>query len=284
MILPCSFLLFACVQDVVIKEGTENLEVVLNCILDTQKDTVVVQLSYSKTIQGSYEFEPIENAEIQFFENEDKIGEFIWLDSSAYSLPFTVLPSKKYRIEAKKGNNKVWAETSVPGEADATIDKSTFANGSYMIHLKHNFENQSFYWISALGYVGSADNQELNIACELYSNFEYADDFNRRIYENGIYKFEYVYYIRFTENELTTNQTDVVFYPQCINSPIEVFLLSVDYHLDKYMKSSLLLEDMDMYAQDMPIIYSPFPMYSNIHGGTGIFGSYSSVSKVFTKN
>lgn len=284
LILPCSFLLFACIQDVEIKEGTENLEMVLNCILDIQKDTVVVQLSYSKTIQGSYGFEPIENAEIQLFENEDKIGQFIWSDSSAYSLPFTVVPGKKYRIEAKKGNNKVWAETSVPGIADASIDKSTFANGTYMIHLKHNFENQSFYWISALGYEGSADNQEKNIACELYSNFEYADDFNRRIYENGIYKFEYIYYIRLTESELTTNQTKVIFYPQCINTPIEVFLLSVDYHLDKYMKSSLLLKDMDKYAQDIPIIYAPFPMYSNIHGGTGIFGSYSSVSKVFTKN
>ena len=284
LILFCSFMLFACIQDVVIKDCSENREMVLNCILDTKKDTVFAKLNYSKTIQEIGEFEPINDAEIQLFEDGKKIGDFLWTDSSAYSLPFTVLPGKKYRIEAKKGNNKVWAETSVPGIADASIDKSTFANGSYMIHLKHNFENQSFYWISALGYEGSAYNETLNIACELYSNFEYADDFNRRIYENGIYKFEYIYYIRFTESELTTNQTKVIFYPQCINSPIEVFLLSVDYHLDKYMKSSLLLKDMDMYAQDMPIIYAPFPMYSNIHGGTGIFGSYSSVSKVFTKN
>lgn len=284
LILLCSNVLFACIQDVIINESPENREMVLNCILNTQKDTVFVQLSYSKPIQEIVEFEPIVDAEIQLFEDGEKIGDFLWVDSSAYSLPFTVLPGKKYRIEAKKGNNKVWAETSVPSIADATIDKSTFANGSYMVSLNHNPENSDFYWISAKGYEGSADNKTLNIACELYSNFEYADDFNRRIYENGIYKFEYVYYIRFTENELTTNQTEVVFYPQCINSPIEVFLLSVDYHLDKYMKSSLLFKDMDMYAQDMPVIYAPFPMYSNIHGGTGIFGSYSSVSKVFTKN
>jgi hypothetical protein len=47
------------------------------------------------------------------------------------------------------------------------------------------------------------------------------------------------------------------------------------------MKSSLLLERMDLDAEDMPIIYSPQPVYSNIHGGTGIFGSYVSVSKEF---
>ena len=43
------------------------------------------------------------------------------------------------------------------------------------------------------------------------------------------------------------------------------------------------MEQMEMYAEDMPIIYAPFPIYSNIHGGTGIFGSFTSVSKVFTK-
>jgi hypothetical protein len=284
LILLYALLFLSCIQDVVIKESPENLEMVLNCILDTQKDTVIVQLSLSKPIQGYYEFEPIENAEIHFFENELKIGEFFWTDSSIYILPFTVLSGNKYRIEVKKGDDNIWAETTVPGVADATIVKSSFGNGSFMVSLNLNSDIQNFYWISAMGYEGSADNKELNIARELYSNFEYADDFNRRIYENGIYKFEYDYYIRFTEDELLADQAGVVFYPQYISFPIEIFLFSVDYHLDKYMKSSLLLKDLDMYAQDMPIIYSPFPMYSNIHGGTGIFGSYSSVSKVFTKN
>jgi hypothetical protein len=66
--------------------------------------------------------------------------------------------------------------------------------------------------------------------------------------------------------------------------PMEVFLLSTDYHLDKYMKSGLLTERMEIYAEDMPFIYSPQPVYSNIHGGTGIFGSFNSVSKVFAKD
>ncbi len=284
LILLCSNILFACIQDVIINESPENREMVLNCILNTQKDTIIVQLSYSKPIQEIVEFEPIVDAEIQLFEDGEKIGYFIGLDSSTYILPFTVSPGNKYRIEAKKGDNNIWAETTVPGVSDATIVKSSFGYGSFMVSLNLNSDIRNFYWISAMGYEGSADNQEKNIARELYSNFEYADDFNRRIYENGIYKFEYDYYIRFTEDELLADQAEVVFYPQYISSPIEIFLFSVDYHLDKYMKSSLLLKDMDMYAQDMPIIYSPFPMYSNINGGTGIFGSYSSVSKVFAKN
>lgn len=284
LILLCSTILFACVQDIIINESPENREMVLNCILNTQKDTLMVQLSYSKRIQEIVEFEPITDAKIQLFEDGEKIGDLLWTDSSTYILPFSVLNGKKYRIEAKNVDNNIWAETTVPKIIDASIDKPTFGYGSYRVSLNKNPENNNFYWVSATGYEGSADNQELNIARELYSNFEYADDFNRRIYENGLYKFEYEYYIRFTENELSTDQTEVIFYPQYISSPIEVFLLSVDYHLDKYMKSSLLIHDMDLYAQDMPIIYSPFPMYSNINGGTGIFGSYTGFSKVFTKN
>ena len=65
-----------------------------------------------------------------------------------------------------------------------------------------------------------------------------------------------------------------------VGSSSEIFFLSTDYHLDKYMKSSLLLEQMDINAEDMPIIYSPQPVYSNIHGGAGIFGSFYSVSKL----
>jgi hypothetical protein len=194
------------------------------------------------------------------------------------------LNGKKYRIEAKNVDNNIWAETTVPKIVDASIDKPTFGYGSYRVSLYKKPENNNFYWISAKGYEGSADNKTWNIACELHSNFEYADDFNRRINENSLYKFAYDYFIRIPENTLPTNSAETIFSPQCINSPIEVFLLSVDYHLDKYIKSSLLLRDMDLYVQDMPFIYSPFPMYSNIQGGTGIFGSYTSVSKVFAKN
>jgi hypothetical protein len=218
-----------------------------------------------------------------FLKENAKVGELIWTDSSTYILPFSVLPGKIYRIEAKTGNNVVWAETTVPKSIDATINKaiSGFYYNSFQILLNDNINESNFYWISATGFEGAQENQRKNIACELYSNFEYADDFNQRISQNSMYKFEYEYYIRFTESELPVGLTEVIFYPQCINNPVEVFLLSVDYHLDKYMKSSLLLHSMDLYAEDMPIIYAPFPMYSNINGGTGIFGSYNSVSEKF---
>ena len=98
--------------------------------------------------------------------------------------------------------------------------------------------------------------------------------------------YNYEYYIRVNSNEVPTDSINVQFHPNSINindGTQEVFVLSVDYHLDKYMKSSILLEEIDMYVEDVPIVYAPFPMYSNINGGTGIFGSYNSVSEKFDR-
>jgi hypothetical protein len=277
-------IMWGCISEVTIDDDFKENEVVLNCILDAQNDTVVVQLSYSKPIQSTDLFEPIKDAQIQLFERKTKIGEFVWSDSSTYILPFSVLPGKIYRIEATAGNIKVWAETTVPNAINATIEKDTsglYNYYSFGILLNDSPEEVNYYWISATGFEGIEGNKSKNIACALYSNFEYADDFNQTIYQDGSYKFEYEYYIRFADSVLPGGKTEIVFYPQCISNPIEVFLLSTDYHLDKYMKSSLLLQIMDLYAEDMPIIYAPFPMYSNINGGTGIFGSYNSVSEKF---
>lgn len=284
-ILLFPFIFGKCISDVSINDGFKDKEIVLNCILDTKKDTVFVYLSYSKPIQSTDLFEPLKDAQIQLLEGKTKIGDFIWSDSSIYILPFSVLPGKLYRIEATAGNNKVWAETTVPKAIDAAIEKEIsglYNNNSFLIVLNDNTEEADYYWISATGFEGIEGNRSKNIACVLYSNFEYADDFNRTIYQNGNYRFEYEYYIRFADSVLPGKRTEVIFYPQCIDNPIEVYLFSTDYHLDKYMKSSLLLQSMDLYAEDMPIIYSPFPMYSNINGGTGIFGSYNSVSEKFT--
>lgn len=279
------FVFFGCIQDVTIKDITIDSDVVLNCILNPGKDTVTVKLTYSRPIQSTTQFEAIKNANILLFEEGFNVGEFVWADSSAYVLPHSVKPGIKYRIEAKVENKTIWAETTIPKTVDATIERAnpeSYMN-EYRIKLNDRKDEDNFYWVSATGYEGAKDNRKKNIACTIYSNFKNADDFNQFVYQNGNFKFEYDYYLRFADNALPNNVVGVLFSPQCIDYPEEVFLLSVDYQLDKYMKSSLALQSMDLYAEDSPIIYSPFPVYSNIHGGTGIFGSFSSISKVFTK-
>lgn len=275
-----------CISDVALTETNRERQPVLNGILDAAKDTLTVHFSWSKSIQATQSFEHEKEARVQLFEDGKFAGEFTWKDSSAYYLPFQVAPGKTYKIEASAKGKTVWAETTVPQPVNATIEQENpeVYGNNYIVVLTDNPEQINFYWISATGYEGANENRTKNIACLIYSNFEYADDFNRYISENGIFKFEYDYYLRFPDNQLPGNQIEILFRPQCIGLPMEVFLLSTDYHLDKYMKSSLLTERMEIYAEDMPFIYAPFPIYSNIHGGTGIFGSFTSVSKEFSRD
>jgi hypothetical protein len=239
----------------------------------------------------SKSFEVVKDAEIVLFENDNSVGIFSFTDSDTYFLRYNPKPGTTYRLEAHTGNEKIWGETTVPKTVDASIEKLASSMESYQVSFKDNRDEDNFYWLSATGYEQMLDTTQKdttvfytqkNIAGIIFSSFEYADDFNRYIGEHGDYKFEYDYYIRFSDSQLPDIIIRVKFRPMVGSSP-EVFFLSTDYHLDKYMKSSLLLERMDLFAEDMPVIYSPQPVYLNIHGGTGIFGSFNSVSKIFSK-
>lgn len=274
-----------CIRDVALDLNSSNREYVLNCILNTNQDTLTATLTKTENIaSGSELIETVKDAEIVLFENGKNVGSFSYSDSNAYFLVYKPKPGKTYRLEANTGNDKVWGETNVPETPDATIEKLPSLMAGYQVSLNDNSHEDNFYWVTATGFEGAQGNQTKNIACVIYSNFEYADDFNQRIYDNGIFRFEYEYYLRFNDLQLSEQITEFVFRPQCISYPEEVFILSTDYHLDKYMKSSLLLLEMELFAEEMPVIYSPQPMYSNIRGGTGIFGSFNSVSKVFAKD
>jgi hypothetical protein len=277
---------WGCIREVDIGTGNQAPQIVLNCFLDTKEDTVTARLTYSSAIQSTARFDAITGAKIRLFSEGESVGEFMWIDSSAYLLPHSVAPGKTYRIEANVENKTVWAETTVPNSIDADI---AVANPDdyifyYVIRLNDNKNEENFYWVTTTNIKEAGSNKPVEIVSDLYSNFEYADNFNQRIQSyDDYFKFQYEYYMRFADSGLPEKITEVMFYPVGFGKNANVFLLSVDYHLDKYMKSSLMLERMDLYAEENPIIYSPFPMYSNINGGTGIFGSFNSVSKVFTK-
>ncbi len=278
----------SCISEVDLRTKEIEKDIVLNCILKTGNDTVVVNLSYSKAILSSNTFAPVKNAEIKLYENKIFVGQFQKLDSFAYILPFKVKSGYKYKIESICGEKTIWAETKVPEKINVIITSinNTHNSFDYKVSFKDNPHKKNYYWISAKGFNTYDGKNYSEIAVALYSNYSYADDFNRLVEEGYGYIYEYEYYIRINDISLNQDSVNCQFYPASIhimNGFQEIFLLSADYHLDKYMKSSLLMSDIDFYAEEVPIAYSPFPVYSNIHGGTGIFGSLNSVSKVFTK-
>lgn len=276
------FALNGCIQDVDVNFADKDQTYVLNGILDTSQETVTVWLTKSRPLASDIAFELVEDAQISLLENDQKVGEFTRSDSSAYLLNYRPQPEKSYRVEAHVDEELVWAETTVPSSpvANIRVAQSGYIN-FYQIQLSDSKEETNFYWVSAIGYEGSEEAGNRNIACAVYSSFVYADDFNQTHGDISMYGWEHEYYMRFNDHEIQGKTVDINFMPQCINRPITIFILSVDTSLDKYMKSSLLQKNREDLSGEIPIAYSPFPIYSNIHGGTGIFGSVNSASKVF---
>ena len=272
--------LTSCIQDANLNfDDPVQKKYTLNCILDDARDTLTAWLSQSHRIGLNERFAPVINAGIKLFENDSLVGQFTWQDSSAYQLQYIPVKGKTYRIEAEIGTKKIWAETQMPGPIPGTLTEASVVGywKSCQVILQNDRKLKNNYWITATGYEHFIDGVRKNIAGSLLSNVSYADDFNRRIAPDPeIIRFEYSYYIHLIGAEIP-EQVNLTVTPQSIELPMKVFLLSVDSNLDKYMKSSLVLEDMNKYVEDSPISYSPFPVYSNIHGGVGIFGAMTGI-------
>lgn len=280
------FLQVSCVGEVDFSLLEQVKVITINCFLNPDKDTIKAQITYSKLITDKNNFSSTKDISVSLFEEGELIGNFSKVDSTHFNFAYQVKPGQKYRIEASTGTKIVWAETRVPVnfEAGFTAIKDYAESFDYIISIIRNQSEESVYWISAKGFSWYNGKPFYDIAPAIYSDCSFADDFNRLTEQGYGYKYIYEYYIRLNSTETPSDIFDVKFHPSGIyinNGYQEVFVLSVDYHLDKYMKSSILLEENDMYAEDVPIVYAPFPMYSNINGGTGIFGSFNSVSEKF---
>jgi hypothetical protein len=280
-------LLFSsCVSEVDIALVENEKVVTVNCILSPDIDTIVAHVSYSRDALSSENFKPIDDATIKLFEEGRLIGKFKKSDSTAWRLNHTIEPGKSYNLEVFINDKTLWAETTVPEKLNAKISSLEIVTYRYDYNVSFLNNPKSFYWISAKGYAHYKGEPTFDRAPGFYSSYSYADDFNRYLETWAGYRYSYEDYIRIAGNTFQSDSINCQFVPSTIDinlGPQEVFVFSVDYHLDKYMKSSLLMEENDLWAEDVPIVYAPFPVYSNIHGGTGIFGSFSSVSKVFTK-
>lgn len=287
-ILIVLIVLTSCISEVDVQLPQTERVVTLNCILRPESDTIITHMAYSRPLLSIENFEGIKNEEVRLFEDGKLSGYFIKSDSTAWYLPFRVMPGKKYKVEVTNKEKLVWGETTIPKniDVDISIVEVVSYRFDYQISFTDNKNEDNFYWISAKGYSQYNGKPYLEHAPALYTNYSLADDFNRYVETFAGYQYMYEDYIRIADKMLPEESINCQFNPASIdinNGPQEIFVLSVDYNLDKYMKSSLLMEENDLWAEEVPIVYAPFAVYSNVHNGTGIVGSYNSYFKAFTK-
>lgn len=273
----------SCIETVELDWQQTESVLVLNGLATPHRDTVVVWMSESRPVASNADFVAIENARIELFDGGVSVGLLSHAVNGKYILPFRVEQGHTYRVEATVGTQTLWAETTVPPAVEAQFSRLFYGgfSGCHRVLLTDAPDVGNAYWITAIDSM-HAQGPWGTASLVLYCNHEFADDFNQKVIHEGDFKFDYEYYIRFSDREFNGSETEIIFKPN--GDPSYSLVISADSHLDRYMKSSLKLLEMDRYSEDMPMIYVPFPVYSNINGGTGIWGSYSLATHYFEPN
>lgn len=262
-------------------------KVALNCLLSTANDTVIAWLTHTAPLIGENYFEPVVNASVRLHENGRWIGSFTNNDSSAYILPYKVKPGAKYKIEVSTGKRDLWAETVVPAgsEVSFTAIRGEYRLEGISIEIADHLREENFYWLTAIEHATHYNQGKTNrIACGIQSNSLLFDDFNRILVQGSDYKFEFDYFARLDDKTFIGTTNSLIVLPICVNPPMDMLVISADYHLDKYLKTAMSRYRMDLFSEDFPVLYTPFPIYSNVMNGAGIFGAMNVHKATFLPN
>jgi len=259
------------------KEVTFNFEhkpkLCLNCILNPDS-TITANLSLSKKIDKSDNFEPVKNATIYLYEKEILLGELQEAGNGNYKLAQKPIVGKQYKIVVEvEGFNSIMATTSIPKHPKLSYFKDTIGINEYNI-LRYNLNvklydkpGKDFYWLFGSWVVG---NVMYSGGCHAI-NAPFVDNFNRSIDSEGKYGFTHFLQIRIS---------DEGYDGQVLNFRIPDFVerdeysaqhfLNADEHYDKYIKTTIINRMKE--DSELPF-YEPIQIYSNIKNGYGIFGS-----------
>ena len=212
----------------------------------------------------------------------------------AFVLWKPVKAEKTYRIEAQvAGKETVWGETRVPEEivdckAELWYERKEIGDPRWTAncHWKDCPDKKNYYWFGSNsrrhGY--QVDTLQWNEVFLFESDSPLPDPFNRWefIGDQESQSF-FAHYIRVEDVGVNGKELDLLFCPLAgfsSSCPLKVMvaMMNVDRGLDAYLKSCIENKDHSQPPTDeIPwTYYHPAQVYSNIHGGTGIVGSYSS--------
>ena len=291
------FLLAAC-DEVVYLRNDEKPVLVLNAVLEAGCDSMRIEVTETK---GTYDKSPwrrFPEAEVRVYEEGELLGMAEYRDAEgAFVLMKRVMPERHYRVEARiPRKTSIWGETHVP-EALLEVETELWYEhkdwGSPCRTVSYYWTDtpgkKNYYWFCSNEISGDKrwDNPSNWIeTCLMECNSPLPDPFNQGVIigegEQGS-RVLYDSYIRVVDTGMDGQSLELQYYPLAssymgngIN--LMAILLNVDKGLDAYLKSCIENKDHSQPPTDeIPwTYYHPAQVYSNIHGGTGIVGSYSS--------
>jgi len=260
------------------KEVTFNFEhepkLCLNCILNPDS-TITANLSLSKKLDKSDNFEPVENANIYLYEGDILLGKLQNIGKGDYRLSRKPIIGKEYTITAVSNNyKKVKATTMVPAAPEIVFSKDTTGLSEYGDQVQYNLNvkimdkpGKDFYWLYDSYYVGGVF---YGGGCRAI-NAPYVDNFNRSIDSEAKYGFTHFLQIRMTDEGYDGQVLSFIIpdFSERDEYTAQHFL-NADEHYDKYIKTTIINKMKE--DSELPF-YEPVQIYSNIENGYGIFGS-----------
>lgn len=290
-------LLSGCEEVVYLGAGKQPSRIVVNSILETGADSILVQVSLTQAISNSKDWFRVKDAEVTLFKNGIESVKFKAGDPGWYSIHETVIPDTIYRIEVKvPGYGIAWGETQVPkpiqnGKIEI-IKKKYYATALVDIYWTDDANSRNFYWsgTASTQTYPPPDTQEERDASIMYlHNFYHSrstliDPFNRVTDELEEIPISYEYMMRIEDSGLAGSQLHLPFRSGGYGWKFKAFLLNVDIHYDAYLKSSILNRENTDVTEDLFLYYTPAYTYSNIHGGVGLVASYTGIEKSHITN
>ena len=288
-----AFLLVGCEKTIdFIGDKTDPI-IVVNSIISP--DSVIwVKVTKSLHISESGNYPVVTNAEIDIFEDGNLVSSLTHKKDGIYSSDFFPLSGKDYEIKVITGNTTVKAETNVPETVDISsleLRKVREQGGNENIELTINFNDpgnvKDYYIVPVLiidEYVPENDGENIDTTVSywaglssndpvLLATFGQDDAFdNSSNNDYNIFTDELIngksYDLKVLTNTYafdTNNEGEVERKLKFV-----VYFSSISEEYFYFLKS----RNLNNWYKDDPFS-EPVPIYSNIKGGAGILGAYS---------
>lgn len=274
-------LLASCVQDVSFEFEHES-KLCLNCILNPDS-LIETSLTLSHSLSNTSNFETVNNAIIQLFENDTLKGELNFISNGKYVLNQKPVSGKNYKIVAKSPDYKqITAYTTVP---EKPIIKYTKDTTSIIENLNvpvfdlnvqlFDPQGKNYYWLYSTYIVGGV---KYGGNCKEI-NAPFVDHFNRFIDSDSKYGFSHFMQIRISDEGYDAQVLEFTIPDNVVYLDYKAqHFLNVDEHYDKYIKTTIVNRMKE--TSELPF-YEPVQIYTNVENGYGIFGSCANTTIEF---
>ena len=290
----------SCVRDVILDAGERA--VVVDCIL-TDSLTQNLHLSFTKGA-SQMETDVLDDAVATLFDLTDGVtaGEFVKsLEKGLWTLDYSAIQGHDYRLEVMvPGYDLIYAETEMPvfPKIETTLDNNWVCDdGTYDTVLPyrfHSFSNSVWIYGKRTGRFSGKVSIMEGICTDLptvnpfnltgltyfppskeeYNNYKHETEvtyLNRSLENAEIHK----RYLHVKEGYEPCGQYFIISFPAddlMNNASYTLYFDVVSKSYDKYLQELWCYVDPDE-KKDLSTIYLRDEFYTNIIGGTGIFGS-----------